>query len=462
MEAVNKRTLIAGEVIFRQGESSAEVYHIQSGRVGISIARGEGDVLLAELGPGAIFGEMALIIGPPRTATATALEPVVLNVIPESVFRQNTLGLPEWALSIARVLADRLKNTTSSLDRLVYEKGHSVESLEGKVPGVVNIVPHSLEIAYYPESDAQRLFLSGFLDVPGSEDLVDRVNGLRRQGISPVIVSFSNVIDVQRRALDAVVGLAKQSTEATGIIQLENVQLIADRLQKHEGLQQIIRIPETPLKRIGYGEHLVRQGEAGSEMYVVKTGSFSLYRTVRDREIVLWTAEEGDVVGEMALISGKARTASARATKSSQVYVINLEEFRKNTYQIPRWFMTIIEGLATRLRNTNKKLDDFMTGDLHPVQMSDLMSLEIFESTKVPGQARLYGALTAATLKDLKSYIAPRLKRGVRTFHFDVTQVQTLDHEALRLLVRFHRYLLNARGKLTLKGPKGMQFPMDL
>ncbi len=461
-EFQKKTSFATGEVIFRQGDPSTDIYHIHSGRVGISIPGGTDSVILAELGPGALFGEMALIIGPPRTATATAMEPVILNIIPEALFREKTFGLPEWSLSIAKVLAERLKNTTSSLDRLLYQKSHSAEFGADDVSNGLNIVPHTLEISYYPNSDIGRLYLSGVLDASGLDDLLNRINSLRRQHISPIIVSFSNVIDVNRRAFESLVELARTSTDATGLIKLENVQFIADHVQMNEGFHDILHSPQAPIKRIGYGDTLIRQGDSGTEMYVVKTGSFTVFRTVGEKEVVLWTAGEGDVIGEMALISGKVRSASVRANKSSQVYVIDLLEFRKNAYHIPRWFMGIIESLVNRLRNTDKLLDNFVKGELQGVDLADLMNLEIFENTKVPGFARLYGALTGGTLKDLRLYLGPRLRKGIRQFQLDVTQIRSFDQVALKFLVRFHKHLLNIRGKLMIIGSKRLQIPLEL
>lgn len=461
MSSIVQKSFETGAVIFRQGDTSADMYHILSGRVGIFLPRAEGDLLLSELGPGSLFGEMALINGPPRTATATALEPVKVNLIPEDVFRQNTLGLPEWSLSIARVLADRLKNITLSLDKLEYDQTHSAALPGASTSNSISIVPQTLEILYYPETDSSRLYLAGMLDAASLDELENRINALRRQNVSPVILNFSNVIDAQRKALASLVEMARSSTEATGQIRLENVQFIAEKLKQHQGFQSIVHTSQTPVQRVGYGEFLMRQGEAGTQMYVVKTGSFAVTRNVGDKEVVLWTAEEGDVLGEMSLISGGTRSASVQARRSSQVYVIDLAEFQRNAYHIPRWFMGIIEGLVSRLRETNKKLDDFVSGSLHPQALSELLGFEIYENVKSPGSCRFSGAFTEANLPSLRTYVRRRLKQGVREFRWDVTQVRSVDPEAARFLVKLQRYLAQMSGSLLLKGANRSGFPSE-
>jgi CRP-like cAMP-binding protein len=63
-----------GQMIFREGELNQEAYRILRGRVEISIT-GEGKpVVLAQLGEGDIFGEMAMVDERPRSASAQCLE----------------------------------------------------------------------------------------------------------------------------------------------------------------------------------------------------------------------------------------------------------------------------------------------------------------------------------------------------------------------------------------------------
>ena len=52
-----------GTVLFRQGEPGAEMYVVQRGRVSISARAGSAAKVLATLGPGEFFGEMAIQIG---------------------------------------------------------------------------------------------------------------------------------------------------------------------------------------------------------------------------------------------------------------------------------------------------------------------------------------------------------------------------------------------------------------
>lgn len=80
-----------GTLILEQGAVGDNAYVITSGKVGISMQDQHGDeIFLAELGPGSLIGEMAVLLGGGRRANARAQEDVVLNVIPGSELRETS------------------------------------------------------------------------------------------------------------------------------------------------------------------------------------------------------------------------------------------------------------------------------------------------------------------------------------------------------------------------------------
>ncbi len=73
--------LCRGELLFREREAGQSAFLIESGMIRIFVGQGDGALTLADLGPGDLVGEMAMIDDAPRTATAVALEDTVLLVI---------------------------------------------------------------------------------------------------------------------------------------------------------------------------------------------------------------------------------------------------------------------------------------------------------------------------------------------------------------------------------------------
>jgi type IV pilus assembly protein PilB len=107
---MRRREFAPQQTIVREGGPGDAAFLVVSGLVAVR-RRDEAsgvEFLLAELGPGQMFGEMALITGKPRTATVAALEPTSCAVLERGEFDAALRLHPGIALALARVLADRL------------------------------------------------------------------------------------------------------------------------------------------------------------------------------------------------------------------------------------------------------------------------------------------------------------------------------------------------------------------
>ena len=82
------RNYVEGEIIFKEGDEGDRMYVIQSGRVQITKKTSSGDLTIATLGKGEIFGEMALFDRLPRSATAAALDEArILSIDKKKLFQ---------------------------------------------------------------------------------------------------------------------------------------------------------------------------------------------------------------------------------------------------------------------------------------------------------------------------------------------------------------------------------------
>jgi len=100
-----------GEKIFVADDESRLMYVVLSGSVEIT-AYG---VVLDRVVRGGIFGEMALIDGRPRSATATVIEDCELVAIDRELFLRLVRGTPEFALAMMAQLARRIRQMNESL-----------------------------------------------------------------------------------------------------------------------------------------------------------------------------------------------------------------------------------------------------------------------------------------------------------------------------------------------------------
>lgn len=94
-----------GETIFNKGDSGDCMYMIIRGRISIH----DGDMLLNHLGPGDVFGEMALLDAQPRVASATATEDTALFQLTQEPFYDLMAHRSEVSLGIIRVLNQHLR-----------------------------------------------------------------------------------------------------------------------------------------------------------------------------------------------------------------------------------------------------------------------------------------------------------------------------------------------------------------
>lgn len=108
LESRFTRTFKVGEVIFREGEVGLTMFVVRAGEVRISKHVRGGERTLATLGPGEFFGEMAVLSGRPRTATATALSELTVLELDERRFDAMIHSQAEIAARILKKLARRL------------------------------------------------------------------------------------------------------------------------------------------------------------------------------------------------------------------------------------------------------------------------------------------------------------------------------------------------------------------
>jgi len=118
----------AGSVLFRKGDPGGAMYLIEGGRVRIHIHDDDGDeVTLAELAPGDFFGEMAILDGKPRSATATVTEDARLAVLSREGFHDFVSRTPQVALSMLAAITERLRATDDMLRQRVTRNLNEVD-----------------------------------------------------------------------------------------------------------------------------------------------------------------------------------------------------------------------------------------------------------------------------------------------------------------------------------------------
>ena len=113
----------SGTVLFREGDRGETMYVIRSGKVNIVKRIGDSEITLAVLGPGEFFGEMALLEGLPRSASAVVADEAMLIELEHSAFATLVRRNSEIALRLLRRLSSRLREADRQIHALMSRSG---------------------------------------------------------------------------------------------------------------------------------------------------------------------------------------------------------------------------------------------------------------------------------------------------------------------------------------------------
>ncbi len=142
------RTFSAGESVFREGDRSDTCYVVRSGHVRAVREHTDGrSITLATLGPGDIFGELAIFDEEERSATVEALEDIEVIAILAGDMRRMLREHPNIAVKLLAALSRRLRETNERLTR------QSFQTVQSRVASVLAELVASARSEGSPERD---------------------------------------------------------------------------------------------------------------------------------------------------------------------------------------------------------------------------------------------------------------------------------------------------------------------
>lgn len=337
-----------GVKLFSEGDVGNTFYYIQSGRVRLSF---QGQTL-AELHPGTFFGEGALLSENARNATAEILEDATFLTISRENFHFLLQKHPQMQAQIQRVDEVRQRSRSSqalathllsciplfqgisgieqlgksairrsvTAGAIVLEQGTTGDSLLLIVSGVVRVERNGVELAELREGSllGEGAVLSG---QPRSASVIAAVN--------TTILELSRDVLLEHAELRERLSGTREDRE-----RMERQQFVRqDRLRR---LTVLANIPDERLDEladvltpqvVNVDETIIKQGAAGDCLYLVKRG---LVRIERDGTTIA-TVGVGGCFGELALLSGDPRTASALADSVTELLVLNRVDYERLT-----------------------------------------------------------------------------------------------------------------------------------
>jgi CRP-like cAMP-binding protein len=134
------------------------------------------------------------------------------------------------------------------------------------------------------------------------------------------------------------------------------------------------------LRRFAAGQVLFTEGEPSAHLYVVRSGRVRiLVQSVHGDQMTLAVLGPGNTIGELSMIDGQFRSASAEAISSAEVVTLPAREVRAALRSDPVLLMAAAVGLAATVRRLTGGTADLVFLDL-PRRLAKLLLAEARES----------------------------------------------------------------------------------
>ncbi len=147
--------------LFREGDAPDAMYIIKSGSLAITKTKGNSEVVLAEIGPGAMVGEMALFDLKPRSANVKAMKESEVVSLPYDSLAKQMEQLPVWVRAIMKTLNENMREANKKIKMLEtpgQEEERFPPHIVNKYISIINLVAHR-----YGKPEPDGLSISSFL-----------------------------------------------------------------------------------------------------------------------------------------------------------------------------------------------------------------------------------------------------------------------------------------------------------
>jgi CRP-like cAMP-binding protein len=118
-------------------------------------------------------------------------------------------------------------------------------------------------------------------------------------------------------------------------------------------------------KTVARGAAIFHQHDSGGGLYLILSGSVKISRTGRDgREVTVAMLHEGNFFGDMSLLDGQPRSASATAAQASRLLVLDREHFQRYVLAQTSIMAKLLRELSKRLRAADQTIENLALGSV--------------------------------------------------------------------------------------------------
>ena len=111
------------------------------------------------------------------------------------------------------------------------------------------------------------------------------------------------------------------------------------------------------VEQFAAGQEIIRMGEAGSTMYVVRSGRVNVVReTAAGERVVLATLGPGEFFGELSIFDSETRSATVIATEDTELLTLGRVDIVRSVSHNPELALSLLRSLSARLRAADDRL----------------------------------------------------------------------------------------------------------
>jgi len=142
-------------------------------------------------------------------------------------------------------------------------------------------------------------------------------------------------------------------------------------------------------RRFARGQTIFHKDDPGESLFIIEEGAVRIYLpSPRGSDLTLALLGSGDYFGDLALLDGGPRSASAEATEETATLVLERGDFARLIGSRPESAMAIVAAVARRLRET-----DEMAADLAFLDVGGRLAKKLLELASTHGVARGRGVM---------------------------------------------------------------------
>jgi CRP/FNR family transcriptional regulator, cyclic AMP receptor protein len=166
----------------------------------------------------------------------------------------------------------------------------------------------------------------------------------------------------------------------TGVTMLRSIPLFQDL--SDEDLRVVSEL--TVERVVSRGTVVLTEGDVGDSLFAIVSGRVKVFIGDEDgREIILKILGPGDFFGEMSLIDQEPRSASVAAIESTTLKMLSAQAFQECLTRAPRIATTVMQALAKRLRDADRKISTLALLDVYGRVANTLLELAIENDGKL-------------------------------------------------------------------------------